>query len=155
MCGDQKACAVFLLCCFSCSHVALIYFCGGRSSNLVLYFFFLNFGLSERHCLIVFRDRGRERERNINVTEKHHSVASCTCSPIKDQSLQGATQVRVLTWNQVCGLSDNGTMLQPAKPHQPDPNLVLLCDTLHWFPKSTHFLIVRTQQWKPKVSFGL
>ena len=49
----------------------------------VLFFFFFSFFLNPHpNMFIDFRERGRDREmeRNIDVREKHQSLASCMCS---------------------------------------------------------------------------
>ena len=72
------------------------------------------------HC---FREKGREvrdregggeRERNIDVREKHRCVAF---SHAPRPGIKPATWVCAMTRNWTCKLSVYWTMLQPTKPH--------------------------------------
>ena len=70
------------------------FFLGSWFCSIGLYvYFFLNPHL--RTCLLIFIERGerRERERSINVKEKHQSVASCMC---RDQGPN--PQLRHVPW---------------------------------------------------------
>ena len=64
-----------------------------------------------------FRDRGegkeKDMERNINVREKHRSVASCTC-PTRDQTCNPGTCPDWESNLQPFTLQDN---VQPPEPH--------------------------------------
>ena len=61
----------------------------GHSGALFIYLLFYFPYPHLRTCLLIFRERGmgRERERNIDVREKHRLVASCTQSD-QGQNLQ-------------------------------------------------------------------
>ena len=63
--------------------------------------------------LLIFRGRGRERERN-SVREKHRSVDYTPCSRIKL-----ATQACALTRNRVHNLSVHSMILHPTATQQP------------------------------------
>ena len=60
--------------------------------------------------------RGRERERNIDVREKHLLAISLHTPPLGNKS---KTQACALTRNQTRDLLVHGTTLQPTEPHWP------------------------------------
>ena len=69
-------------------------------------------------CLLILnrgRKAGRERERNIDVKEKHLLVASHKC-PYQELNLQ--PRVCALTRNWTWNLSVYGSTLQPTESHQ-------------------------------------
>ena len=79
-----------------------------------------------RHFLLLFRKRQEEaererlKERNIDMREKHWSVASLN---LPQQGIEPTTWVCALIGNQTCHLSVYGSTLQPTEPHQPETKM--------------------------------
>ena len=63
--------------------------------------------------MILEREEGAERERDIKVKEIHQLVASQTHP---DWRLEPTAYVRALTRNQTCNILVYGMTLQPAEP---------------------------------------
>ena len=74
-------------------------------------------------CLLISeRRKGRERERNIDVRERHRMVASSTCPTGDKTHILGMCPNQELNL-QPFGLWDN---VQPTEPHWPGPHPLFL-----------------------------
>ena len=88
----------------------------GRVYHCLLFFILFYFGLifiQRPFFLLLEREKGRGKERNIDVRETHWLATFLY------QGIKPITQARAQTSNRTCDPSVNGTMLQPIEPHQP------------------------------------
>ena len=89
--------------------------------NRLYFISLLFFFQSSPKDILTEREREGGREKNINVREKHPSVAFCKCLDCKTEP---ATQIFALTGNQNCNISVYEMTLKPTELHQTGPEKI-------------------------------